>query len=97
MSHNATASEIVLMISLIKLAIVALGGLITYFSYKGYRATGQRSLLYLSLGFSLVVLGSLLGGTVHVALDLGILLGVLLDSSVTALGFGVITYSLYTE
>jgi hypothetical protein len=49
-----------------KTVTLILGGLITYLSYKAYRRTGAEPLRYLSVGFGIVTLGSLLAGVIAV-------------------------------
>jgi len=85
-----------------KTLILIIGGLITYYSYQAYRRTGAKQHRMLALGFGVVTAGAILGG----ALDLvvGTYLGenliytsVLVSSSMTAVGLGVILYSLYVK
>ncbi|MDY6780152.1 MAG: hypothetical protein SV760_06350 [Halobacteria archaeon] len=89
MPHVGTA------IVVVKTAILLLGGLITYFTFKAYRRTGFNPLRSLSVGFGFVVSGAILGGVVHQVLNVGFKLGVLVQSALTMVGFVVITYSLY--
>ncbi len=79
-----------------KTLTLILGGLITYLAYKAYRRTRSRSLAALSLGFGFVTLGTFLAGVVDQLLDAGFLTGLLIESSLIALGFFIIVYSLYT-
>jgi hypothetical protein len=86
-----------------ELAIVAaktvtllLGGLITYMTARAYRRTGAPSLRALAIGFGVVTLGGLLAGAGE-AVGLALQDSVLIQSVVTAVGFAVITYSLYQE
>jgi len=85
-----------------KTLILVIGGLITFYSYRAYTRTGAPQHRMLALGFGIVTVGAILGG----ALDLvvGTYLGmnliytsVLISSSMTALGLGVILYSLYVK
>ena len=91
-------------ITVVKTLTVVFGALITYFAYTAYRRTEARELRALAVGFGVVTLGSVLGG----ATDLGgavlelpgtqdVLVGVLVQSLLTLVGFAVITYSLYRE
>ncbi|MFC5971021.1 hypothetical protein ACFPYI_06705 [Halomarina salina] len=80
-----------------KTVTLALGGVITYLTLKAYRRTGSRSLGALALGFAMVTLGALLAGAAHQAVGLDTESVLLIESVLTAAGFGVITYSLYTE
>lgn len=80
-----------------KTVILGLGGLITYFAYKAYRKTDSGSLRALAIGFGVITVGALLAGIAHQALGVSITAGVLINSLLTAIGLGVITYSLYAE
>jgi hypothetical protein len=80
-----------------KLVTLALGGTISLLAHRAYRRTGATALRALSVGFAVVTFGTLLAGVVDVATGLGLLTGVLVQSVVTAFGFGIITYSLFVE
>lgn len=82
--------------------ILIIGGLITYYSYKAYSRTQSPEHKWLTLGFGVVTLGAVLGGV----LDLGIerymagdliYTSVFVSSSLTAVGLGIILYSLYVR
>ncbi|USZ68312.1 hypothetical protein NGM10_00890 [Halorussus salilacus] len=81
----------------LKTVVLALGGTVTYVASKAYRQTGSPALRALAVGFGLVVMGSVLGGSVHQFTAFSLELGVVVETAFSALGFGVLTYSLYTE
>jgi len=81
----------------LKTLTLLLGAVITYLSYKAYRRTGAPALRALSIGFGVVTLGTLLAGVLDQVLELGIQVGLLVESALVAVGFAVIVYSLYTE
>ena len=81
----------------LKAGILVFGGLITYLSFKAYRATGAPELRALAAGFAIVTLGSLLGGFVHQILHVSLDVGMVINSALTMVGFLVITDSLYRE
>lgn len=92
------------MIGYISAAVVALktitlvlGGLITYYAYRAYRRTDARPLGLLAAGFAIVTVGTLLAGLADQAFGLDTSVVLLVESVLTASGFGVILYSLYTE
>jgi hypothetical protein len=97
MVHTAASGTVVSLIVAVKTSILVLGGLITYFSYKAYRNTGEGSLRALAVGFGIITFGALLAGVLDVILDVSLAVGVLIDAVLTLLGFAVITYSLYTD
>lgn len=80
-----------------KTITLVLGAVITTFAYRAYRRTGARPLRALAIGFAFVTVGGVAGGAFDFLLSIGIRWGVLAQSALTAVGFGVITYSLYAE
>ncbi|KAB1191978.1 hypothetical protein GJR96_00380 [Haloferax sp. MBLA0076] len=97
MGHLTASPTITTFIIVVKTAILVLGGLITYFSYKAYRRTRSPSLRALAIGFGVVTSGALLAGAFDVLLAVDLATGVLIDAILTLIGFAVITYSLYVE
>lgn len=80
-----------------KTVTLLLGGLITYFAFKAYRRTGARPIRALALGFGMITLGSLTAGILdQIALVRGEY-ALVAESTLTAVGFAIILYSLYTE
>ncbi|WP_263019751.1 DUF7521 family protein [Natronobiforma cellulositropha] len=74
-------------------ATFATGGLVAWFAYRACRRTGSHALRALAIGFTLVVVGSAIGGLAHLGGDIA--LGVALQSGVTAIGFATVLYSLF--
>ncbi|MFC6872305.1 MULTISPECIES: DUF7521 family protein [Halobellus] len=97
MVHTGTSASIATGIVVVKTGILVLGGLITYFSMKAYRKSGSRSLRALGIGFGIITLGALLGGTLDFILGVDLATGLLIDAILTFVGLAVITYSLYAE
>ena len=97
MVHDATPATVTTAIVILKTGILLLGGLITYFSLKAYRRTGESSLRALTLGFGIVTFGAIVAGVLDIVLSLNLVVGVLVDSVLTLIGFAIITYSLYVE
>lgn len=85
------------MVVALKTITLALGGTITYFAFKAYRRTNVPALRALAVGFGLVTAGTVLGGVVHQFTALNIADGIVVESVFMALGFGVLTYSLYAK
>lgn len=82
----------------LKAITLGLGGLISYLSYRAYRRTNARALGYLALGFGVITLGSLLAGVFDQFLtSVGRSTALIIESGLTAIGFAIITYSLYSE
>lgn len=78
-----------------KTAILVLGGSITYYAYRAFQRTGDPSLRVLAIGFGVVTIGAFLGGVADLVLEVDFAVGVAVNSVLTAIGFGVILYSLY--
>jgi heme/copper-type cytochrome/quinol oxidase subunit 3 len=81
----------------LKTITLGLGSLITYFAYRAYRRTDAKALGALALGFAFVTLGSLLAGAAHQAFNMDSDVVLIIESALTAAGFGIIVYSLYAE
>lgn len=81
----------------LKTITLALGGLITYYAFRAYRRTRARPLGLLALGFGVVTVGALLAGLADQAFGLDTSLVLLVESLLTAGGFGIILYSLYAD
>jgi hypothetical protein len=85
-----------------KTLILILGGLITYYSYQAYKRTGTPQHRWLTYGFGVVTLGALIGGALDIVVsnyfgvDL-IYTSVFVSSGLTAVGLGIILYSLYVR
>lgn len=84
-------------IVVLKTLTLLLGGLITYFAYKAYRRTASPALRSLAAGFAVVTLGSLLAGVADQVFALPQNYALIVESALTAVGFGIIVYSLYVE
>ncbi|RQG94699.1 DUF7521 family protein [Natrarchaeobius chitinivorans] len=88
--------EYTLIIAVANTATLLTGGAVATFSYRAYRRTGSRSLKAVAAGFVFIVVGSVVGGVVHL-LEGNVALGVAIQSSFVAGGFGILLYSLYVE
>lgn len=97
MSHFGSAPALATALIVVQTGILIIGGLITYFSFKAYRRTGESSLRALTLGFGIVTFGATVAGILDVILNLDLVVGVLVDSVLTLVGFVIIMYSLYVE
>lgn len=84
-----------LFIVAIKTIGLILGSLITYYAYKGYRRTGDRSLLWLTSGFGVVTAGFAFAGLLDQLLPVSAEMAIAVNSLFTSLGFAIVLYSLY--
>ncbi|AEM57552.1 hypothetical protein HISP_09965 [Haloarcula hispanica N601] len=85
-----------------KTLILILGGLITYYSYQAYSRTKSPQHKWLTYGFGVVTLGAFIGGVLDIVVGryLGqqlLSVSVFTSSSLTAIGLGIILYSLYVR
>lgn len=80
-----------------KTVTLLFGGTLTLLSFRAYRRTGSPALRALAGGIGLVATGAILGGALDQVLDFPLRTSATIQSVFTALGFGVLTYSLYTE
>ncbi|MFC6719594.1 hypothetical protein ACFQGT_13605 [Natrialbaceae archaeon GCM10025810] len=92
-----TSVEVTTAVVALKAITLVLGGVITYFAYNAYRRTGARPIGALALGFGFVTLGALLAGLANQAFGLDVDVVLLIESSLTVVGFGIIVYSLYAD
>ena len=80
-----------------KAASRRLGGSITYSATRAYGRKGNPSRRALAIGFGIVTVGARVGGVSHQIVGASLAVGIAIDSLLTAVGFGVIVYSLYVE
>ena len=80
-----------------KTATLAFGSALTYLSYRAFRRTRSRALRALATGIGLLTLGALLGGVLHQIAGISLQASVGVQSVFTAVGFAVMTYSLFAD
>ncbi|MHB9285984.1 hypothetical protein ACKVMT_02975 [Halobacteriales archaeon Cl-PHB] len=80
-----------------KTLTLVFGCLLTAFAVRAFRRTGSKALRALAIGIGLLTLGDLLGGLVHQLIAVDLVVGVVIQSSFTAIGFAIILYSLFTD
>jgi len=96
MTHEA-APLVATLVVVLKTVTLMLGGLISYFAFKAYRRTASPALRALSIGFAVVTLGAFLAGLADQAVGLDRSIVLVIESGLTAVGFAVITYSMYVD
>lgn len=84
-----------LVVVALKTVTLALGGLITFLAAKAARRTSSSGLSILAAGFGVVTLGSLLAGIADLVLAVDPTTAFVVEQALTAVGFGIVTYSLY--
>ena len=88
---------VVLFVVAANAVVLALGGVITHLAYRAYRRTRMEAMRRFAAGFGLITLGLLFGGGLHQLVGTGVLVAILAQVTLTALGFGVLAYSLYAQ
>jgi hypothetical protein len=83
-------------VTVLKVLSLALGGSITYFSYKAYRRTASPALRALTIGFAVITVGTFVAGIVDLLVPVE-RSALLVESAFTTGGFAVILYSLYVD
>ncbi len=78
-----------------KLVTVALGLLITYQAYRGYRVHGSEPMLYVAIGFLFISVGAVIEGVLFDVVGLSIFLAGTIQTAIVAVGMVIILYSLY--
>ncbi|MES3517036.1 MAG: hypothetical protein PPP58_05150 [Natronomonas sp.] len=94
MTHETVGAGVQTAIAIVKTLVLLVGGAVTILSYRAYRRTGDRSLRLLSIGFSLIVAGTLLAGFTFELLGVALGVGVLIESLFVLAGLSIIAYSL---
>lgn len=90
-----SATTTALILSALKLVTVALGFTIVYLGAKAYRASGRKSILWLTAGMAIMTLGAISEGIAFQGLDWGLDQSHIFEAVVTLVAFAVLVYSLY--
>ena len=97
MTSHAVADDatVILALSIIKLATVALGFLVVYLGAKAYRRSRRRPLLWLTLGMGVMTLGAISEGAAYQGLGWSLAESHIVEAVVTLVAFAVLVYSLF--
>ncbi|WP_331234801.1 DUF7521 family protein [Natronorarus salvus] len=96
MVHETAGSGVVSLMVVVKTLILLVGSLVTYYAYKAYRRTGDRSLGLLTAGFASITFGAFLGGTLYELLGTPLALGVAIEGVFVLVGLALVAASLRT-
>lgn len=88
-------TNLVATVILVKLVMLTLTLVLTHLTYSSYRRSGRSEIRFLAIGFGSMAVGILLAGGMYQLLASEILLALLVEAAFTALGLGMIVYSLY--
>jgi hypothetical protein len=92
-----TFHDVVTLLVALKTVTLVVGGLITFYAYQAYQRTRARPLGALAVGFGVITLGTLLSGVADRLFAISLQWVLVLEAALTAVGFGVVLYSLYVE
>lgn len=80
-------------LTVLRVLVLALGAAITYTSFEAYRRTGQPYLRTASIGFAIITVGVFIEGVLVVGLEMSLTQAHIAESVIIALGFMVLLYS----
>jgi len=84
-----------LLLRALKTLIGVLGLLLAYLSLKAYRKSKSKNMLFLSIGFGIITVGSILAGLSFEFLGFSLLQVNIVESLMILVGFIMIMYSIY--
>ena len=84
-----------LLLRALKSLIGVLGLLLAYLSIKAYRKSKSKNMLFLSIGFGIITVGSILAGLSFEFLGFSLLQVNIVESLMILIGFIMIMYSIY--
>ena len=84
-----------LLLRALKSLIGILGLLLAYLSLKAYRKSKSNNMLFLSIGFGIITVGSILAGLSFEFLGFSLLQVNIVESLIILIGFIMIMYSIY--
>ena len=84
-----------LLLRALKSLIGVLGLLLAYLSIKAYRKSKSKNMLFLSIGFGIITVGSILAGLSFEFLGFTLLQVNIVESLMILVGFIMIMYSIY--
>jgi TRAP-type C4-dicarboxylate transport system permease small subunit len=91
------SQETTVVLIVAKATTLIFGGALTLLAYRAFRRTGAVGLKVLGIGIGLLTAGALVGGVLHQLVGVPLNLSVTVQSVFTAVGFAVMTYSLFTD
>ena len=84
-----------LLLRALKSLIGVLGLLLAYLSIKAYRKSKSKNMLFLSIGFGIITVGSILAGLSFEFLGFSLLQVNIVESLMILVGFIMVLYSVY--
>ena len=84
-----------LLLRVLKSLIGLLGLMLAYLSLKAYRKSESKNMLFLSIGFGIITVGSILAGLSFEFLGFTLLQVNIVESLMILVGFIMVMYSIY--
>jgi len=78
-----------------KIVTMALGFIIAFQAYRGYRRSNSQSLLYLAIGFAIISFGAIIEGILFDVVGLTFHNAGTVATAIVAIGMLTILYALY--
>ncbi|WP_276274323.1 DUF7521 family protein [Haloarcula litorea] len=78
-----------------KLVTMALGFIIAFQAYRGYRRSNSQSMLYLAIGFAIISFGAIIEGILFDVVGLTFHNAGTVATAIVAIGMLTILYALY--
>jgi hypothetical protein len=88
-------TELLNVLRVIQVSIVLLGSVITYLGLVSYWKHGNRSMLFMSIGFALISMGSSVAGFLFEFVGFTLLEAVVVSGFANCIGFALLVYSIY--
>ena len=86
---------LVAVLVVVKIAALVLGGVVSLMAYRAYHRTRIPGLQYFAVGLAVITLGTFLAGVFHHLGGASVASGMLLESVIICLGFGIMIVGLY--
>lgn len=79
----------------VKITIVLLGLVLVYLAAKSYRQNGKIEMVFLSAGFALITVGSVVAGVLFEFMGLSLTQVSIVEGLMVVVGFMLIIYAIY--
>lgn len=93
-AHPDAPQWVLILLTLTRLAVLALALAVTAISYRAYRRTGTQFLRTASVGFAVITVGVFIEGVLFELLELNLALVHIVESIAIGLGFIILLRSL---
>ena len=88
-------TDLLNVLRIFQIVIVFLGGTITYLGLVSYRKHANKGMLFMSIGFALISLGSSVAGFLFEFVGFSLLEAVVISAFANCIGFALLVYSIY--